>query len=166
MSVVCLSWFLVGAFILGLLILSGLIVAAILLTAKRSSQQGQSTDPASGEHVKRISREIEKINEMQAAGRISAGEANELKMALEGERREWAGGSADFIRKRLTKSRNRILAGICGGLAEWLGCDVTLLRVIYAVLTLFSAAFPGIILYIIMWIFMPPPEAPSLTGDK
>ena len=33
--------------------------------------------------------------------------------------------------KRLRKSRNRIIAGVCGGIAEWLGWDPTLVRVLY-----------------------------------
>ncbi len=51
--------------------------------------------------------------------------------------------------------RHRILAGVCGGLAEWLGWDPTLVRVLYVVVSIFSAAFPGILAYIILWILMP-----------
>ena len=48
-----------------------------------------------------------------------------------------------------------IIAGVCGGLAEWLGWDVTLVRALYVVGSIFSAAFPGLIIYIILWIVMP-----------
>jgi phage shock protein PspC (stress-responsive transcriptional regulator) len=51
--------------------------------------------------------------------------------------------------------RQRMLGGICGGLAEWLGWDVTLVRVLYVVISIFSAAFPGLIVYIVLWILMP-----------
>ncbi len=51
--------------------------------------------------------------------------------------------------------RHRILAGVCGGLADWLGWDPTLVRVLYVVVSIFSAAFPGILAYIILWILMP-----------
>ncbi len=51
--------------------------------------------------------------------------------------------------------RHRVLAGVCGGLADWLGWDPTLLRVLYIVVSIFSAAFPGILAYIILWIVMP-----------
>ncbi|MGN1248152.1 MAG: PspC domain-containing protein [Paludibacteraceae bacterium] len=51
-----------------------------------------------------------------------------------------------------------MLGGVCAGLAEYCGIDPTLVRVIYAALTLFSACFPGIVLYIIMLIIMPPAE--------
>lgn len=51
---------------------------------------------------------------------------------------------------------NRIIAGVIGGLADYLGLDPTLARVIYVLISLFSAAFPGILLYIALWILIPP----------
>lgn len=57
--------------------------------------------------------------------------------------------------KKLHRSSNRVVAGVCGGIAEYFDIDPTLIRVLYAVLTFFSAAFPGIILYIILMILMP-----------
>ena len=60
--------------------------------------------------------------------------------------------------KRLRKSRNRIIAGVCGGIAEWLGWDPTLVRVLYVLISIFSAAFPGILVYILLWLVMPNPE--------
>ncbi|MBP5658694.1 MAG: PspC domain-containing protein [Paludibacteraceae bacterium] len=60
--------------------------------------------------------------------------------------------------KKLTRSNNKIVAGVCGGLAEYFGVDPTLIRVIYAVLSFFSAAFPGLILYIILLVLMPQSE--------
>ncbi len=50
---------------------------------------------------------------------------------------------------------NRWLAGVCGGLAEWLGWSPTLVRILYVVVSVLSAAFPGIIVYIVLWILMP-----------
>lgn len=51
--------------------------------------------------------------------------------------------------------KHRLLAGVCGGLADWLGWDPTLVRVLFVVISIFSAAFPGILAYIILWIVMP-----------
>ena len=51
--------------------------------------------------------------------------------------------------------RNRMIAGVCGGIAEWLGWDPTLVRVLYVVGSILSAAFPGILVYIILWIIVP-----------
>jgi phage shock protein C len=48
-----------------------------------------------------------------------------------------------------------LIAGVCGGIAKWLGWDPTIVRVVYIMLTLLSAAFPGVILYILLWILMP-----------
>jgi phage shock protein PspC (stress-responsive transcriptional regulator) len=48
-----------------------------------------------------------------------------------------------------------MIAGVCGGLAEWLGWDPTVLRVVYIVVSIVSAAFPGILAYVILWILMP-----------
>jgi len=47
------------------------------------------------------------------------------------------------------------MGGVCGGLAEWLGWDVTLVRVLYVLVSIFSAAFPGLLAYVILWILMP-----------
>lgn len=57
--------------------------------------------------------------------------------------------------KRLYRSSNRIVAGVCGGIAEYFDVDPTLIRVVYLALTLFSVAFPGLLLYLIMMILMP-----------
>jgi phage shock protein C len=51
--------------------------------------------------------------------------------------------------------RHRLIAGVCGGLAESLGWDPTLLRILYVVVSVCSAAFPGILVYIVLWIVMP-----------
>ena len=61
-----------------------------------------------------------------------------------------------FKHPPLKRSRNnRILAGVCGGIAEWLGWSPTLVRVLFVVISLASAAFPGIIVYLLLWLFMP-----------
>ena len=52
-------------------------------------------------------------------------------------------------------NRNRMIAGVCGGLAEWLGWDPTLVRILYVVVSVISVAFPGIIVYLILWAVMP-----------
>jgi len=61
--------------------------------------------------------------------------------------------------KKLRKSRNRMIAGVCGGIAEWLGWDPTVVRVVYVLVSILSVAFPGILVYVILWIVMPQPEA-------
>jgi phage shock protein C len=55
--------------------------------------------------------------------------------------------------------RNKMIAGVCGGLAEWLGWNPTLTRVLYVVVSILSAAFPGLLAYVILWIVMPQASA-------
>ena len=57
--------------------------------------------------------------------------------------------------KKLYRSSNRILAGVCGGIAEYLDVDPTLIRVAYVMLSMFTVAFSGLLLYIILMILMP-----------
>lgn len=57
--------------------------------------------------------------------------------------------------KKLYRSSNRVLGGVCGGIAEYFSVDPTLIRVLYAVLSLFSVGFPGLLLYIILMILVP-----------
>ncbi len=56
---------------------------------------------------------------------------------------------------KLTRSRNKVIAGVCGGLAEWLGWDIAMVRILYLVVSILSAGFPGTLIYIILWIIMP-----------
>lgn len=56
---------------------------------------------------------------------------------------------------KLLRTRDKILGGVCGGLAKWLGWDVTIVRIAYILISILSAAFPGTIVYIILWIVMP-----------
>lgn len=57
--------------------------------------------------------------------------------------------------KRLTRSHDRVLAGVCGGLAEYFELDPTLVRLGYVLLSIFSAGFPGILVYIICLLVIP-----------
>lgn len=48
-----------------------------------------------------------------------------------------------------------MIAGVCGGIAEYFDVDPTIVRIVYVVVSILSVAFPGILVYIIMWIIMP-----------
>jgi len=54
--------------------------------------------------------------------------------------------------------KNRILAGVCGGMAEALEWDPSLVRILYVILSICSTAFPGILVYVILWIVLPEAE--------
>lgn len=54
-----------------------------------------------------------------------------------------------------------MLGGVCGGLAKSLGWPATRVRVLYVLLSVLSVAFPGIAVYIVLWILVP--EEPRST---
>lgn len=57
---------------------------------------------------------------------------------------------------RLYRSRkNHMIAGVVGGIAEYFDKDPTLLRVLYVLVSILSAAFPGLLVYILLWIIIP-----------
>jgi phage shock protein C len=56
----------------------------------------------------------------------------------------------------LTRSTSdRMVAGVCGGLARWLEWDSTAVRILYVLISIFSAGFPGTIVYLILSLVMP-----------
>ncbi len=59
----------------------------------------------------------------------------------------------------LQRSRDqRMIAGVCGGIAEWLGWSASVVRLLYVIVSIASAAFPGILVYVILWVLMPERE--------
>jgi phage shock protein C len=56
---------------------------------------------------------------------------------------------------RLYRSRDRILGGVLSGFAEYIKADKMLVRLIYVLISLFSAGFPGLLVYIIFWAVTP-----------
>lgn len=57
--------------------------------------------------------------------------------------------------KRLTRSNNKMIGGVCAGLGEYLGLDPTIVRIVWVLMVLFAGF--GILLYIILWLVMPKP---------
>ena len=52
-------------------------------------------------------------------------------------------------------NNNKLIAGVCGGIAEWLGWTPTAVRVAYVIISILSVGFPGTVAYVILWIVMP-----------
>jgi phage shock protein PspC (stress-responsive transcriptional regulator) len=48
-----------------------------------------------------------------------------------------------------------MLAGVCSGIAEYMAVDPTIIRLVFALATFFTVVFPGIIIYLVMWIVVP-----------
>ncbi len=58
-------------------------------------------------------------------------------------------------KKRLHLSRDKKIAGVCGGIAEYLDVDPTVVRLVWIILTIFTAFVPGILAYLLAWAVMP-----------
>lgn len=69
--------------------------------------------------------------------------------------------------KKLYRSRtDKKIAGVCGGLAEYLNIDATVIRIIFIILLL-PGGFPGLIPYIILWAVVPEEPTANITStDK
>lgn len=68
------------------------------------------------------------------------------------------------LSRPLRRSRSdRMIAGVVGGLAEYLRMDSTLLRVIYVIVSIVSVAFPGLLVYLLLWLLVP--EADDGVGS-
>lgn len=58
--------------------------------------------------------------------------------------------------KRLKRSiADKMLAGVCGGIAKYSNFDSTVVRLVFAFATVFTAVFPGVLIYLILWIIVP-----------
>lgn len=57
--------------------------------------------------------------------------------------------------RKLTRSMtDKMIAGVCGGIAQYLGVDATLIRLVFGILVL-AGILPGVLAYIVAWIVMP-----------
>lgn len=60
------------------------------------------------------------------------------------------------VPRSLSRSRSdRVLAGVAGGIARRFGWNSTLTRVLFVIISIASAAFPGILVYLILWLLIP-----------
>lgn len=71
--------------------------------------------------------------------------------------------------KRLYRSRDeRMIAGVCGGLGEYLNTDPTVIRILFVILAILGVGFGGLLLYLAMWLIVPeePVEFGAVTPTK
>lgn len=59
------------------------------------------------------------------------------------------------VQKKLYRSMDNKIFGVCGGIAEYFDLDPTIIRLLWVVATLFTAAFPGVLAYIICALIIP-----------
>lgn len=65
-------------------------------------------------------------------------------------------------KRPIERSRaHRMLGGVLGGIAEWIGCDPSVARVAYILLTAFTGFLLGIVAYGVLWVFLPEEPAPA-----
>jgi len=64
-------------------------------------------------------------------------------------------GQNDSFKRLYLSSKDKQIAGVCGGIAEYLNADPTLIRLLWIIITVITGLVPGIIAYIIAAIVMP-----------
>lgn len=57
--------------------------------------------------------------------------------------------------KKLYRSHDRVLGGVLAGFAEYIKADKMLIRLVYVLISLFTAGFPGLLVYVIFWVVTP-----------
>jgi phage shock protein C len=60
-----------------------------------------------------------------------------------------------YYKNKLTRSRDRMVGGVCGGIAERFSLDPTIVRIGYVLASILSVAFPGLLVYIVLWVVIP-----------
>ena len=58
------------------------------------------------------------------------------------------------MEKKLRRSNDKMIAGVCAGLAHYFDLDPTVIRIVYVLLSIFTA-FAGVLVYLILWLRMP-----------
>jgi phage shock protein C len=68
--------------------------------------------------------------------------------------------------KKLIRTRDgRIVAGVCSGIGDYLGVDANVIRLIFALITVFTAGL-GILLYLVAWVVIPEEGEPASIAEK
>ncbi len=71
-----------------------------------------------------------------------------------------------MAKQLLRSEKNKMIGGVCAGLAEYFDIDSSLVRLIFVALTLVTAVFPMLIFYIVAWIVIPLPDVTTDTSKK
>ena len=62
------------------------------------------------------------------------------------------------MEKKLRRSNDKMIAGVCAGLAHYFDLDPSVIRIVYVLLSIFTA-FAGVLVYLILWLIMPKEQA-------
>ncbi|MGA8034886.1 MAG: PspC domain-containing protein [Candidatus Acidiferrales bacterium] len=79
-----------------------------------------------------------------------------------GGRQPSAPPAIPLSQKRLMRSVDAKIGGVCGGLAEYLDVDPTVVRLVWCLITFFTGIVPGTIAYLVAWLVLPAPPKPSV----
>lgn len=82
-----------------------------------------------------------------------------------GARQEPAGAKPSGQARRLVRPYERMFGGVCAGFANYLDVDVTLLRVIWVLVVIFTGIFPGVVAYLVAWMVIPEGSATQATAE-
>jgi len=63
------------------------------------------------------------------------------------------------MNRKFKRSTNKLLTGVCGGIAEWYRLDPMFVRLFFLLTAAASAVVPGVVIYLILWWVMPPSES-------
>ena len=66
--------------------------------------------------------------------------------------------------KKLKKSNNKVICGVCGGIADYFGIDATIVRILVVILSCFWGS--GLLIYIVTALIMPPADTEDLYNDN
>ncbi len=71
-----------------------------------------------------------------------------------------------MAKKLFRSEKNKMIGGVCAGLADYFDIDSSLVRLIFVALTMITAIFPMLVFYIIAWIVIPLPDATSASSKR
>lgn len=71
-----------------------------------------------------------------------------------------------FKEKKLYRSTNKMVGGVCAGIAEYFDIDPTIVRIVYALFSLFTAGFCGTLVYIILLVIIPQRPFPDYQYNE
>lgn len=98
------------------------------------------------------------IFSLPTIGAMRPGDAVQALPARTAPRRPLGVAAMAVERKPFRRSRNRIIAGVCAGVAEWLDWRPEAGRILFMLLALMSIGVPALVIYLVLWTIMPPPE--------
>ncbi len=75
-------------------------------------------------------------------------------------------GRREMAKQLFRSENNKMIGGVCAGLAEYFDIDSSLARLIFVALTLVTAVFPMLIFYIVAWIVIPLPKVTTAPSEK